>query len=229
MPTDTFIPTRPSLLARLKDGEEQAGWREFLDTYGRLIRGAALKSGLTDEEADDALQETALAVVKHIPEFKYDPAKCSFKSWLLLITRQRIIWQVRKREKAGVQSRSRADCPPGVASGGTLKRELQPGEGPRTATIDRIPDPAFADLDAHWEAEWQENLMSAALTKVKRQVRPKQFQMFDLCALQHWPVREVARTLRVSVAQIYLARHRVSALLKKEVKRLETLSVSSGP
>jgi len=226
MPTDTFIPTRPSLLARLKDGEEQAGWREFLDIYGRLIRGAALKSGLTEEEADDALQETALAVVKHIPEFKYDPAKCSFKSWLLLITRQRIIWQVRKREKAGVQASA---CPPGVASGGTLKRELQHSEGPRTSTIDQIPDPAFANLDAHWEEEWQENLLAAALTKIKRQVKPKQFQMFDLCALQHWPVREVARTLRVSVAQIYLAWHRVSALLKKEVKRLETLSVSSGP
>lgn len=221
MPTDTFIPTRPSLLARLQDGEEQAGWQEFLDTYGRLIRGAALKSGLTEEEADDALQETALAVVKNIGGFQYDPAKCSFKSWLLLITRQRIIWQVRKREKLGVGPSA---CPPGVSAGGTLKRELQHGDGPRTSTIDRIPDPAFADLDAHWEDEWQENLLSAALTKVKRQVKPKQFQMFDLCALQHWPVREVARTLRVSVAQIYLARHRVSALLKKEVKRLEMLS-----
>lgn len=207
MPTDTFIPTRPSLLARLKDGEEQAGWREFFHTYGRLIRGAALKSGLTEEEADDALQETAMAVVKHIPEFKYDPAKCSFKSWLLLITRQRIIWQLRKRPPASASS-ARSDH-----------------DGPRTATIDQIPDPAFADLDAHWEVEWQENLMSAALTKVKRQVKAKQFQMFDLYALQHWPVREVARTLRVSVAQIYLAKHRVSALLKKEVRRLETSSV----
>src|SRR2546428_13645553 len=94
---DAFIPTRPSLLARLKDGEEQAAWQEFLDTYGRLIRGASLRSGLTEAEADDVLQETALAVVKNIKDFKYDPAVCSFKSWLLLITRQRVIWQLRKR------------------------------------------------------------------------------------------------------------------------------------
>ena len=102
------------------------------------------------------------------------------------------------------------------------------GDGPRTATIDRIPDPASADLDAHWEEEWQKNLMAAALAKIKHQVKAKQFQMFDLYALQQWPVREVARTMKVSVAQVYLARHRVAALLQKEVKRLEASSVNRG-
>ena len=217
MPTDTFIPTRPSLLARLKDGGEQAAWQEFLDTYGRLIRGAALKSGLTETEADDVLQETALAVVKHIKEFQYDPARCRFKSWLLLITRQRIIWQVRNREKLGVQSSA---CPSGVAVGAALKRELQHGDGPRTDTINRIADPADPALDALWEAEWQKNLMAAALTAVKREVNPKQYQMFDFYVLQEWPVREVARALKVSVAQVYLAKHRVGALLKREAKRV---------
>src|SRR5213594_1573284 len=137
MTADTFIPTRESLLCRLKGGEEQDAWREFLDTYARLIRGAALKSGLTEEEADDALQETALAVVKNIKEFKYDPARCSFKSWLLLITRQRIIWQLRKREKFGVPASA---SPGGDHGAGTLKRGHGPDDGARTSTIDRIPD-----------------------------------------------------------------------------------------
>jgi RNA polymerase sigma factor (sigma-70 family) len=211
MPPERFIPTRPSLLARLKDGEEQAGWQEFFDTYGRLIRGAALKSNLTEDEADDVLQETALAVVKHIKEFKYDPAVCSFKSWLLLITRQRIIWQVRKREKAGQASRLFGPgATPALGSDGT-----------RTATIDRIPDPAGPDLDALWEKEWEKSLFAAALDQVRRKVSPKQYQIFDFCVLQNWPVREVARVLKVNAAQVYLARHRVSALVKKEVARLE--------
>jgi RNA polymerase sigma-70 factor (ECF subfamily) len=218
MPTDTFIPTRPSLLARLKDGEEQAGWQEFLDTYGRLIRGAALKSGLTETEADDVLQETALAVVKNIKEFKYDPARCSFKSWLLLITRQRIIWQVRERERAGAQGS------PGAlveVERGRLKPGLRTDHGPRTATIDRIPDPAGLDLDVLWDEEWQNNLMAAALDTVKREVNPKQYQMFDFYVLQKWPARDVARTLKVNVAQVYLAKHRISALVKKEAAKLE--------
>ena len=48
-----------------------------------------------------------------------------------------------------------------------------------------------------------------------------QFQIFDLYVLQHWTVREVARTLRINVGQIYLAKHRVGALLKAEMRKLE--------
>jgi hypothetical protein len=39
--------------------------------------------------------------------------------------------------------------------------------------------------------------------------------------LQHWPVADVARTLRISAPQVYLAKHRVGALLKRELKKIE--------
>ncbi len=44
---------------------------------------------------------------------------------------------------------------------------------------------------------------------------------FDLYALQEWSVREVAHALGVSAGSVYLAKHRISALLTKELKRLE--------
>jgi hypothetical protein len=34
-------------------------------------------------------------------------------------------------------------------------------------------------------------------------------------------VKEVAKTLGVTVAQVYLAKHRIAASVKKEVKRLQ--------
>jgi hypothetical protein len=43
-----WLATRHSLLARLKDAENQTGWQEFFDTYGKLIYGVALKNGLTE-------------------------------------------------------------------------------------------------------------------------------------------------------------------------------------
>jgi DNA-directed RNA polymerase specialized sigma24 family protein len=91
-----------------------------------------------------------VAVAKNIGDFRYDPARCSFKSWLLLITSQRIIWQLRKRPPACAASTRPAD------------------DTPHTSTIDRIPDEASLGLDSHWEAEWRNNLMSAALDAVKR-------------------------------------------------------------
>ncbi|MBM3879211.1 MAG: sigma-70 family RNA polymerase sigma factor [Verrucomicrobia bacterium] len=200
---DELIPTRPTLLERLKDLDNHASWQEFFNTYGPLMRSAARKCGLTEAEAQDAVQETVIAVARHLPGFVYDPKVCSFKSWLLLITRQRIVWQLRKRS------------PPAA------RRATAPDDATGTATIDRVPAPAEAELPAYWDAEWQRNLLATAVERVKLQVRPKQFQIFDLYALQHWPAREVAQALKVNLAQVYLAKHRVTVLLKREVARLE--------
>src|SRR5262245_3857521 len=107
MPDDAtdFLPTRRSLLSRLKRCDDQTAWQTFFDTYGKLLYSVALKAGLTDAEAKDAVQETVIKVSKHIGQFRYDPAKCSFKSWLMLLARQRIATQFRKRAKIGQASR----------------------------------------------------------------------------------------------------------------------------
>ena len=91
----------------------------------------------------------------------------------------------------------------------------------RTATIERIADPAGFDLEATWDREWESNLSEAALARVKRQVKPRQFQMFDLYVLKQWPVKEVARALDVSIGQVYVTKHRIAGLLKKELRNLE--------
>ena len=197
------LATRASLLARLKDWEDAGSWREFLEQYWQLIYRVGLKSGLTEAEAQDAVQETVLAVAKNIKKFEYDRQRCSFKSWLMLIARQRIIWQLRKRLPAHSPNPAAKD------------------DTARTSTVERISDPNAVDLDAVWEDEWQRSVMACALERVKQQASPRQFQIFDLYVLQNWPVGDVARTLRISAGQIYVAKHRVSALLKKEVKRME--------
>src|SRR2546422_10427578 len=97
MNDDEFIPTRRSLLSRLRNWEDQKSWQEFFDTYGKLIHRIAVKAGLSDAEAQDVVQETVIVVSRKIAGFKYDPALGSFKSWLLLITRRRIEKQLNKR------------------------------------------------------------------------------------------------------------------------------------
>jgi RNA polymerase sigma factor (sigma-70 family) len=202
---ETSPATRASLLARLKDWDNHSSWQEFFDTYGQLIFRVAIKSGLTDAEAQDTVQETVLAVARNIKDFEYDPERCSFKSWLMLITRQRIIWQLRKRLPSH-QSKDRSSA-----------------NSSRTSTVESIADPNAECLNSIWEEEWQKNLFSAAVQRVKNQVSPRQFQIFDLYVLQNWPADEVAKTLKINVARIYLAKHRVTVLLSKEVRKLERL------
>src|SRR5512145_1837920 len=96
--TNEFLPTRHSLLARLKDWEDQTSWREFFDTYWKLIYAVARKAGLSESEAQDAVQETVLTVAKKVADFKAQPDG-SFKGWLLQITRRRIADQFEKRQR----------------------------------------------------------------------------------------------------------------------------------
>ncbi len=207
-PKDDSYPTRPSLLNRLKRADDDASWREFSDIYGNLILGFALKAGLTEDEAQEVVQETLIAAARHVPEFRYDPKTCSFKTWLLNLSRWRVQDQFRKRHAPS--------APQQAADRHTERRDEA-----RTATIDRMPDPAGAPFEALWEKEWQTTLMDAALERVKPQTDLKQWQIFDLYALKEWSVRDVAKTLSVSAGRVYLAKHRVAALVRKELKRLE--------
>lgn len=195
--------TRSSLVRRLGNWNDEGGWQDFFDRYWKLIYAVAIKAGLTDAEAQDVVQETVVAVAKQMREGSYDRTKSSFKNWLCLITRRRIVDHFRRRTK--------------------LKRH-QPGgseDTSRTSTVARVADPVSLQLDAVWDEEWRKNLVDAAIERVKQRITPKQFQIFDLAVLKDLPVREVSKLLKVNAAQVYLARHRVGALVKKEVARLE--------
>jgi RNA polymerase sigma-70 factor (ECF subfamily) len=203
-PARSFQATRRSLVARLKNWDDQASWRQFLDTYARLIYRVAVRAGLTDAEAQDTVQETIISVAKSMPGFKYDPSVCSFKTWLHHLALKRIADQFRKR-------------PPTHA----LSGRSASGTATRTATVERIPDPHSLDLDEVWTTEWQQNLFAVAVERVKRLASVEQFQIFDLYVLRNWPVKRVVATLGVSPAQVYLAKHRVMGLVKRERRRLE--------
>jgi len=210
------IPTRHSLLTRLKDWRDQTSWQDFFDTYWQLIYNVAVKAGLTDAEAQEVVQETVIAVARKIPEFKTDPARGSFSAWLMRLTRWRITDQFRKRGKVGVHA-----CPPDQEVQGTLKRGPRQDDTAMTDTMDRIPDPAGMALESVWQEEWEKHLMTIALEQVKRQVSPRQYQMFDLHVLQRLSVQQTARTVEASIASVYMAKHRIGRLVRKELTKLE--------
>jgi RNA polymerase sigma-70 factor (ECF subfamily) len=209
-----LIPTRESLLSRLKNREDRDSWEDFFETYWQLIYSTARKAGLTDAEAQDIVQETVISVARNIEGFKYDPAVCSFKSWMLQLTRWRIINQLKKRQKPG-----RSDYPP--ASGAPDNLWIPATDRTdRTPIIERIPDPAGLDLEIIWNEEWEKHLLTAAMERVKRKVAPEQLQLFDLYCVESWPAQKVAQMLGVSLGRVYLAKHRIGQLLKKEIRSL---------
>src|SRR5215469_15498696 len=100
---DEFLPTRHTLLERLRRWDDQESWLDFFEQYGGLLYTTARRAGLSDSEAQDVVQDTIILVSKKMPGFKYDPAVDSFKGWLLYLTRKRIAMEYRKRARQHVQ------------------------------------------------------------------------------------------------------------------------------
>jgi len=203
MDSKQLLQTRWSMLSRLKNWQDDKSWQEFFDTYWELIYSVAIKAGLTQTEAQDAVQETLLAVARNISAVKRDPARGPFKSWLLNTARWKIMDQFRKR-------------PPTAAAG--RSREKAPDDTPTAA---RMPNPASCDLSAAWEMEWTARVLLAALERVKQKVSPLEVQVFDLCVTRAVPVKEVAKRLNLKLWKVYFAQKRVAHLVKREVERIE--------
>jgi RNA polymerase sigma-70 factor (ECF subfamily) len=201
--SDDSLPTRRSLLSRLRDLGDSESWRTFFETYWRLIYNVARKSGLSDDQAQDVVQETVIAVARKMPGFHYDPAKGSFKQWLLLICRRRIHDQLRR-----VYS-SRQHALPEVEALGAASEVQSPGPSPD------------ALMDDEWEQEWRENIFQMALARVRERANPKHYQVFDCCVLQNMRASEVSRMLGMSAPQVYLAKHRLSVAIKRAAREIE--------
>ena len=150
-----------------------------------------------------------------MPNFEYDRANGSFKAWLLRITRWRITDQMRKR--------------------GPLTLEpFNPNVVPDTVTLSAnsatenevLAMPCGPGAEAMWNETWQENLLAAAVKKVKRELDPQKYQLFDFYVNKNWPAEKVAATFGLPVEQVYLAKHRVTESIAAEVRRLENLPAS---
>lgn len=197
-----MIPTRRSLLIRLKDLDDQKSWQDFYDIYSRLIYGAAIKAGLTESEAEEVVQETVIGVSKAIGRYEYRPEECAFKSWLHAVTKRQVINQFRKRLGKG------------------LLLEPLPVRSDEDAQFNEIPDPASQALDEVFQREWEQTLLDAACERVKRQVSPEQFQIYDYYAVQGHGTLETVRALGVSPAKVYIAKNRVGKMVREQVAHL---------
>ncbi len=210
-PTGDSIKTRPSLLERLKSGEDSTSWLKFYELYGPLIRSFAMKAGLREDEAEEVVQETAVSVAKNLRGFVYDPAVCSFKTWLLNLSAWRVKNQFRRRQRHP----SVTEGPPAGDLTGTDDRSSQ------APLVERIPDRGLPDFGAEWDEAYDRHLFKLALHGIRGKLDPKAFQIFDLYVLKEQPAGEVARTLGINVARVYLAKYRVEKALRREIQNLE--------
>lgn len=197
------LPTQRTLLNRLRNLDDNESWRRFFDLYWRLLYNFARKSGLDDTAAQEVVQDTVVSMARKMPEFQYDPARGTFRQWLMRITRRRVVDHLRRRYRQPLT----ADLAP---------EKLEEFDEHVEAVTD-----GGESFETRWNEEWEKATFDAALDVVRANTNPRHFQIFDYCVLKQWSTAKVATLLGMNAPQVYLAKHRVAQAMKKAVRQIE--------
>ncbi len=190
--------TRVSILMALRnDPGDQSAWSAFVDRYGPQIHAWCLRWKLQDADAQDVTQMVLLRLVRHLPDFAYDPSR-SFRGWLRTLTAHS--WSDFIRDQVrGV--RGAAD--PVVAE---LLDSMQ----------------ARVDLVRHLEETYDQELLELAMAKVRERVESHTWEAFHLTAVEGVGAAEVAARLGIGVATVYRARYVVQTKLREALAALDS-------
>ena len=189
---DMTIPnTRISLLGRLRDSGDGVSWEQFVRVYGPAVYHFCRRRGVQDSDAVDLVQDVLAQVVVSIRSFHYDPARGRFRDWLGAVTRSKLA----RHWKAA----ARPDSP-----------------GPNAD-----PDQLGANgVDPEWASELDAHLLHAALKSIRGAFDPTNWRAFELTWVDGHPAASAAAALGIPVAQVYVAKSRITKRLADELKHL---------
>jgi RNA polymerase sigma-70 factor (ECF subfamily) len=189
--------TRPTLFVRLRDVADGQAWSEFVELYAPLIHGFLRKHGLQDADAADLTQDVLGVAALAIRGRDYDPRRGSFRGWLFTVVRNKLRNFVTRRR------------PYNRGTGNTDAQKL----------LQEQPAPE-AEEAVRWDQEYERRLFASAARQVRTRVQEATWQAFWRTTVEGHNPRDVAEGLSMTVAAVYLAKSRVMARLKEQVRQL---------
>lgn len=188
--------TSTTLLRDIKDADS-ARWSEFLARY-RPMMEVYLRECFPAVDADDAIQETLVALAKALPTYRYVPEETGhFHNYLTGILRHKAI-------RAAASSRRREN----------LARQLE-SECPH-ATASRKP--FVTDED-----EWRASLMEIALQQLlaDETIHERTREVFRRVAVNGEKPEDVGHSFGIARNAVDQMKNRMMTRLKKLVRNLE--------
>ncbi len=187
--------TRVSLLARVRNFQDETAWREFDAQYGELILRYGRRRGLSLCEAEDVRQMVWLGLLRVLEQFRYDPAKGRFRGYLGQTVRHAV----------HRYSNSRNQTPSLTLEEWTRALENPSDDGP----------PA---VDEEWESEWRRHHLRKAFAVIRDDYSDRSVRMFQRL-LRGDRVDEVARDFETTAAAVYKLQQRLKARLRRQIEK----------
>lgn len=186
--------TSESLLIRLQDAADSAdesAWQRFVSIYTPLIFFWARKTGLSQNDAADLVQDVLTLVFQKLPDFKYDSNR-SFRGWLRTVTLNK--YREIYRRKSSHQ---------------------------RNATDSMLEKLAPVQVaESTWDIDYARLLVAKAMDGMQSDFAPATWSALKLVMTEGTPVDIAAEQNSVSPWTIYSARSRLMKRLRDELKGL---------
>jgi RNA polymerase sigma-70 factor (ECF subfamily) len=192
------LPTRPSLLVRIRDLKDADAWGQFVALYEPVIHRFLRRRGLADADAADLAQETLAQIAKVIERFEYNPQRGRFRGWLLTIARRQLAQFHERSARPGAQK----------------------GTG-QTDVIDMLAAVPDDDEARQWERDCEQQALDWGMRHVEREFQPTTWRAFYATAVEQKPPQAVAEELGLTPNAVYTAKSRVTARLRQVMAELD--------
>jgi RNA polymerase sigma-70 factor (ECF subfamily) len=182
--------TSRTLLQRARDRDE-AAWRSLVELYAPLVVRWCRHRGVEGADADDIQQQVFQAVASNLSDFRRDRPGDTFRGWLRIITRNKLLDHFRRLEH---QPR---------AQGGTdAHRRLE------QFADQELPEDDKEDLGA---------LYHRALELVRSEFEDRTWQTFWKVAVEGQAAADVAAEMGTTPTAVRKAKSRVLLRLRQEI------------
>jgi RNA polymerase sigma-70 factor (ECF subfamily) len=183
-------PTSLTLLERVR-GRDGEAWRRLVHLYGPLVIRWCNSSGVRGQDADDVQQEVFQAVAAGVETFRRDRPGDTFRGWLRVITRRKVLDHFRRRDRH-----------PEAQGGTDAQRQLQ-----QIAEQD-LPDDTAEDLTG---------LYHRALELVRGEFEARTWEAFWRVTVEGQSPDLIAADLGITPATVRKAKSRVLHRLRQEI------------
>lgn len=192
--------TTSTILRDLRESGSGDAWERLVGRFHAPIIRFARRTGHTAAEAEDVAQETLAAFVKAYRTGKYDRRKGRLSHWLFGIA----VRQSRRALRRGGRA---------LAALRDLSTASGAGRAQRDEQASRL-----------WEQEWEDAMLAECLRKVREEVEPQTFRVFEQVVLEGRAPADVAASLNLPATVVYNCKHRVIARLRKYRALLERVA-----
>jgi RNA polymerase sigma-70 factor (ECF subfamily) len=185
------IDTRTSLIARIRDSNDNASWTEFVGIYAPLIRSIVRRGGVNRQAEEDVVQEVFTRVASAAPTFQLDYRRGRFGAWLWTVARHTIADHFRAVRNVRWD---RQEC-----------RER----------VDDVAAPPN-EPDENWLREQRMHVVRCAMDRVRETAQEATWTCFQQHVLDGRPAKEVGDSLGISANSVYVNASRVLAKIRQQ-------------